>query len=85
MLLDQRKQAIEVLRSADDMPGSAMQYLGATGSKSFVDDTIPAGAKGLRYQVTALRSTRRGAPARFGVRFGGSEGGSHQAPLGLAA
>lgn len=68
----------EVLRSVGEGPvgtvGGEMEYLGTAGSKSFTDTTIPAGATNLVYQITALRSTRRGSPARFTVRFGGGAG-----------
>ena len=73
----------EVMRSVGD--GGDMQYLGTAGTKSFTDDDIPPGATNLVYQITALRSTRRGEPARFGVRFGGSVGAGERQPLGIAA
>jgi hypothetical protein len=45
-------------------------FAGVVGEKSFVDDTVPAGATSVEYQVTAIRSTHRGAPARFGISLG---------------
>lgn len=78
----------EILRGVGDGPVGQMEclmeYLGTAGGKSFTDTTIPAGATSLVYQITALRSTRRGGPARFGVRFGGV-GGAARRPLGMAA
>ena len=68
-------------------------YLGITGDRSFVDDTLPpgaaAGAAGAAgtgagaagrvvYQITALRSTRRGEPARFVVNFGVEKPGAEK-------
>jgi hypothetical protein len=50
-----------------------MEFVAAVGAKSFTDTTIPAGAARVVYQITALRSTRRGEPAQFAVRFGNAE------------
>lgn len=54
-----------------DGGGGGFVYVGCTGVKSFTDDTFPAGATGVTYQITAIRSTARGQPARFTVRLGG--------------
>ena len=63
----------EVMRSVN---GGAMTFVGATGVKSFADDTLPSGSANVTYQVTAIRSTARGKPAQFTVNFGvGSIGG----------
>ena len=78
----------EVLRSVGEGPVGEMEYLGTVGAKSFTDTTIPAGATNLVYQITALRSTRRGNPARFTVRFGGVAnvgGAGSQRPPRIAA
>ena len=40
------------------------------GEKRFDDETVPAGTPAVEYQVTAVRSTRRGQPARHLVNFG---------------
>jgi hypothetical protein len=50
-------------------------YLGSVGSKTFTDDTLPAGSSGVTYQITAIRSTKRGDPAQFNVNFGVGGGG----------
>lgn len=50
--------------------GGQMQYVGSVGTKSFLDETLPAGSAGVVYQITAVRSTRRGDPAQFLVSFG---------------
>ncbi|MGE0295017.1 MAG: hypothetical protein AB7P97_21935 [Hyphomonadaceae bacterium] len=57
----------EVKRS---IGGGAFNFVGATGVKSFTDDTLPSGATPATYQVTAVRSTARGNPAQFTVNFG---------------
>lgn len=51
------------------------EYLGSQGVKSFSDDTLPAGSSGVTYQITAIRSTRRGTAAQFNVNFGVGGGG----------
>lgn len=61
----------EVKRS---VAGGAMQFVGATGVKTFTDDTLP-GASPVMYQITAVRSTARGNPAQFVVNFGTGGGG----------
>ncbi|MBL0870359.1 MAG: hypothetical protein IBJ18_07280 [Phycisphaerales bacterium] len=51
-------------------------YVGSTGVKNFVDETVSAGTASVTYQVTAIRSTQRGNPAQFTVNFGiGGVGG----------
>jgi hypothetical protein len=65
----------EVLRSTD---GGPFAFVATTGTRSFTDDHIPPGAAAVTYQITAARSTARGQPARFTVRFGtaGQAGGA---------
>lgn len=50
--------------------GGALNFVGATGVKSFIDDTLPSGSAPVTYQITAVRSTARGNPAQFTVNFG---------------
>jgi hypothetical protein len=45
-------------------------FIGAQGGKKFTDDTIPSGSSGVTYEITAVRSTKRGAAAQFNVNFG---------------
>jgi hypothetical protein len=45
-------------------------FVGATGVKSFTDDSLPSGATPCTYQITAFRSAARGNPAQFTVNFG---------------
>lgn len=45
-------------------------YVGSSGVKNFTDDTVVAGSPSVTYQITAVRSTRRGSPAQFTVNFG---------------
>lgn len=44
--------------------------LAVVGEKQFRDETIPAGATAITYQVRAIRSTKQGAEAEFNVNFG---------------
>ena len=48
-----------------------------TGTREFLDTTLPSSmaATGVNYQITAVRSTSRGVPSIFNVRFGVSGGG----------
>ncbi|MEZ0265336.1 MAG: hypothetical protein ACAI43_11465 [Phycisphaerae bacterium] len=48
--------------------------VGGSGTKSFVDATLPAGAASVTYQIQAVRSTAVGAAAQFVVNFGVSGG-----------
>ena len=52
-------------------------YLGGSGTKDFVDDTLPAGSASVTYQIQAVRSTAVGNWAQFNVNFGvtGAGGG----------
>jgi len=45
-------------------------YLGVTGRREFVDQTIPANATRMQYQIQAIRSTKVGVAATFNVNFG---------------
>ena len=45
-------------------------FLGTSGNRTFTDTTLPAGSRGVIYQVTAVRSTRRGESGQFNVNFG---------------
>lgn len=56
----------------DETAGGAggFRFVAIVGEKRFVDETIPAGTPAVEYQVTAVRSTRRGQPARHVVNFG---------------
>lgn len=48
----------------------AFEYVGSSGTRSFTDETLPAGASPVIYQITAVRSTVKGNPAQFTVSFG---------------
>ncbi len=41
---------------------SEFAFIGASGSRKFIDDTLPAGTTGVTYQIIAVRSTSEGAP-----------------------
>ncbi|MBM4108026.1 MAG: hypothetical protein FJ255_04340 [Phycisphaerae bacterium] len=60
----------EVKRSIGGPPAGALTFVGATGVKSFTDETLPSGSAPVTYQITAVRSTSRGSPAQFTVNFG---------------
>jgi hypothetical protein len=45
-------------------------YIGGSGSKTFVDNTLPAGVAKVTYQIQAVRSTGSGPWAAFIVMFG---------------
>lgn len=63
--------------------GGALQFIGASGVKSFSDASLPSGAATpITYQITAVRSTARGNPAQFIVNFG--SGGASVTALGGA-
>ena len=56
-----------------------MILLGAAGTKSYLDVSLPASAAGaasVTYQIVALRSTIGGPPAQFTVKFGTGGTGS---------
>lgn len=60
----------EVKRSIGGGTSAAFVFVGATGSRTFTDETIPAGSAAVTYQITAVRSTSRGNPSQFTVHFG---------------
>ena len=57
------------------------EFLGTTGSRKFVDKTVPAGAVAVEYQVQAVRSTTTGAVARYAVNLGTTSGGAPGAAI----
>jgi hypothetical protein len=63
----------QVLRSTDG--GTNFGYVGGTGSKKFVDPSVPAGSASLVYKLQAVRSTAAGPWATFLVLFGTGAGG----------
>ena len=65
-------------------PAGAMVILGATGKKSFVDETLTTAALAsgsVVYEITAIRSTLQGAPGTFLVQFGVGGGGEMTATV----
>lgn len=60
-----------------------LTFVAVAGSKSFLDATVPPGTAVAEYQVTAIRSTRRGSPGRYRVTF--AAGGTAAPVLGRAA
>ncbi|HLL89692.1 MAG TPA: hypothetical protein VK324_10330, partial [Tepidisphaeraceae bacterium] len=48
----------------------AFEYLGSTGRKTFVDQTLPPGAGRVMYRIVARRSTKVGDAAEFPVNLG---------------
>ena len=59
-----------VYQIARQAAGGAMTILGATGKKSFIDETLPSGLAQVTYKITAIRSTKQGLPGEFTVKFG---------------
>jgi len=57
----------EVQRRVD---GGPYTFVGSSGERAFIDETLPAGSSTVLYKVTAVRSTKRGEPALFVVNFG---------------
>lgn len=51
-------------------PAGAFEFIGATGKKSFTDDTLPAGSAAVMYRIQAVRSTATGPAELFNVNFG---------------
>lgn len=70
-----------------DSAEGEFNYVGGTGAKKFLDQTIPAGTSSVTYQMQAVRSTQAGAWAQFNVNFGvaGETTVTVQAPSKIAA
>ena len=45
-------------------------FLGVSGTRSFIDQTIPAGSAAITYKIQAIRAKKVGPPAEFNVNFG---------------
>jgi hypothetical protein len=50
-------------------------YVGGSGTRSFIDATLPAGCSSVMYKIQAVRSTAVGPWATFTVMFGVGAGG----------
>src|SRR5688572_5004480 len=60
---------------------ATFSYLGGAGTKSFTDDTVPAGPSSIMYKIQAVRSTAQGPWALLTVLFGVGAGGQMTATL----
>ncbi len=60
-------------------------YIGGTGEKKLTDETVPAGAAQLMYQIQAVRSTAVGPWATFVVTIGTVAGGAMSASVTQAS
>lgn len=70
----------EVQRKLGSNPATPFAIIGGSGTKNFIDSTVPAGGGGgggggvdggvVTYRITAVRSTTRGVTAQFTVNFG---------------
>ena len=58
----------QVFRQLDNV--GEVLYLGGSGDKKFVDNTIPAGSGKAEYQIQAVRAAAVGEWATFGVNLG---------------
>lgn len=58
----------EVLRRTG--PTGPFAFVGSSGLRSFVDDTLQSGSASVTYRITAVRSTQKGHPAQVLVSFG---------------
>lgn len=64
----------QVWRKIDD--ATEFTYIGGTGLKKTVDNTLPAGSTNVTYQIQAVRSSAVGEWAQFNVAFGKNAGGA---------
>jgi hypothetical protein len=64
------------LEGSDDF-----KYLGGTGTRNFVDHTLPAGSTNVTYQIQAVRSTAVGVENEFVVKFGTRSSGAMTATI----
>lgn len=69
----------QIWRSFDG--GANFTYTGGSGTKSYVDQTVPAGTPSVMYKVQAVRSTAFGPPATFTVLLGTGSAGQMTASL----
>jgi hypothetical protein len=49
---------------------AAFTFIGASGTRTFIDATLPTNLTAVTYQIVALRSTSTGPAAQFLVNFG---------------
>ncbi len=60
-------------------------YCGGVGTKTFTDNTVPAGTANILYKIQAVRSTAVGPWATFNVMIGVGRGGAMMASVVEAA
>lgn len=74
----------QIARKIGAGPGAAAVIIGSVGTRSFVDDSVPAtaaAAGGVTYQVTAIRSTKKGLLGQTLVEFGTGGAGEMTASI----
>ncbi len=62
-------------------PTDPYEFLGISGQRKFIDDSIPAGSSQITYKIQAGRTTGPGTPAEFNVNFGIGGSGSMTASV----
>lgn len=70
-----------IYQIARQIGGGAMTPLGVSGTRTYTDSTLPAGAGEVIYQIQAVRSTALGVAAEFLVRLGTSASGAATASV----
>lgn len=60
---------------------ATFEYIGGSGTKSFTDNTLPAGSSTIIYQIQGVRSTAIGDAAEFVVNIGVGSGGGMMASV----
>lgn len=63
----------QIARKVDG--ATAFDYLATVGTRTFTDETLPAGAKTVLYQIQAGRTTAMGVAQQFIVNIGVGSGG----------
>ena len=53
-------------------------FIGGSGTRKFIDQTLPTGSSSITYRIVAVRSTAQGPEALFTVNFGVSAGGGER-------
>ncbi len=65
-------------------PADEWKFVGGTGDKKHVDNTVPAGVPRLYYTIQTARTTAIGVSAEFVVNFGINAGGAMTATVSTA-
>src|SRR5690606_11036740 len=76
-----RRSAGTIYRVCRTIDGGPQTHVGDTGTRKFIDATVPAGTSQVVYAIQGVRTTAAGPWSNFVVKFGTGAGGAATATV----